>query len=252
MQHTGHRRPPSRHARRKTPAQTCTQGRTLVNQALANPKLSATGGQPGSAVVAAQLRGLADAAQDDAVQEQLTYAADAAQALAAATQAGNTAAADGARQVLSGFAHTCPLANGQFAGGTAGWAGTAAGIQLTAAGPGRAGGNALAVTGTAAGTCGFRDATHAVTATLPGKYTLRLWVRSAAPGRTVTAQLSELSGTSVVNQSAATVAATGNWQPVEVSLRPKAPGRSALAIAVSAAGAAGACFEAADVSLIRG
>jgi hypothetical protein len=237
------------------PAQTCTLARALVNQAMLAPGQRGGGpgggGQGGSAAVAAQLRGLANASQDDAVQEQLTYAADAAQALAAASQAGDTAAADGARQVLVGFGHACPVANGLFANGTSGWAGTTATTRLTTAGAGPAGGNALQVAATSAGACGFQDAPHVVTATLPGTYTLRLWVRAAAGSPAVTAQLSELSGASVVGRSAATVTATSGWQQLRVILRPKA--NSGLAIDVSSTPtAAGACFEAADVSLTRG
>jgi hypothetical protein len=238
------------------PAQTCTLARPLVNQAISAPGQGGGGqggGQGNSAAVAAQLRGLANASGDDAVQEQLTYAADAAQALAAAAQAGDMAAADGARQVLAGFEHACPVANGLFANGTSGWAGATATTRLTTAGAGPAGGNALQVAGTSAGTCGFQDTPHAVTATLPGTYTLRLWVRTATGGPPVTAQLSELSGAAVVSHSTATAAATGSWQQLTVMLRPKAAGHSALAIDVlSTPTAAGVCFEAADVALTRG
>ena len=236
------------------PAQACTLGRALVAQALSASSLASS--QP--AGIAGQLRGLANAAQDDAVQEQLTYAADAAAALVAALQAGDNTAANGARQVLSGFGRTCPVANGLFAGGTSGWAGAAAATQLTTTqltttGTGPAGGNALQVSSAAAGSCGFTDTPRVVATTLPGTYTLRLWVRAPAGGPSVTAQLSELSGSSVVSQSTATVTATNGWQRMHVALRPKGFGHSSLAIAVSAnSPAAGICFDAADISLTRG
>ena len=235
------------------PAQACTLGRALVAQALSasGPASGPASSRP--AGIVGQLRALANTAQDDAVQEQLTYAADAAAALAAASQAGDTTAAEGARQVLSGFGRTCPVANGLFAGGTSGWAGAAAATQLTTTGTGPAGGNALQVSSTAAGSCGFTDTPRVVATTLPGSYTLRLWVRAPAGSPSVTAQLSELSGTSVVSQSTATLTATNPWQRMQVALRPKSSGHSSLAIAVSSnSTAAGVCFDAADISLTRG
>jgi hypothetical protein len=206
--------------------------------------------------IAIRLHDLADAAEDDVVQERLDGVADAVRALAAATQAGDDAAAAGARDVISGFSVTCPVANPLSGAATTGWA-PIAGSALAAnntSGPGGAlGSNAIAVSAAGAGACGIHDVSPTVRSTLPGTYRLRVWVRAAIGGAPITVRLSELGRQTVIAQTATTVPATGKWQRVPLLVRAKAPRNSAMSVEISMPAAkAGTCFYVSNLSITWG
>lgn len=234
--------------------QTCTAAASLVRQALTMNTDRMTAAQYNQASsVAAQLHELRASAEDDVLQEKLDYMADAVKTLAAAVQAGDKSAVLGAQQVLGGFSKACPVTNSLFTDGTADWAPDATTTVLQAGGSGPTGGAALVVSNQVPGTCAFHDSPRVVQSTLPGTYRLRLWVRSVSGHQKVTVTLDELVGTTRVNRTTTTVNAGTSWQRVTLTLRPKAPKHSALALDVSASTKhAGSCFLAAGISMTWG
>jgi hypothetical protein len=234
--------------------QTCSSADALVHQAMAIHTDRMTAAQYGQAVsIATQLRTLANSAEDDVLQEKLTYTADAVETLAAAVQASDSSAVVGALQVLGGFRKACPIANPLLLSGSSGWAPGSSTTLLQVGGAGPVGGESLVVSDQTPGACAFHDSPLVVPSTLPGSYRLRLWVRAVSGHQKLTVQVRELVGATQVNQAATTVNAGTNWQRVELTLRPKAPKRSALALDVSASTPkAGACFLAASISMTWG
>jgi hypothetical protein len=235
-------------------SKTCMVAGAAVRQVLAMRTDHLTSGDYNRAVaLASSLRGLSDAAEDDVLQERLNYTADAVQAFAAAIQAGDTSAIEGARDVVKGFGRTCPVTNSLLTQGTTEWAGDSANTVLRSQPGGPVGGSALEVSDLQPGACGFHDSPRAVPSTLPGLYRLRLWVRAPHGKQKVTVHIGELVGSTQVGQITATVVAGTSWQRVVVSLRPKAPKRSELSLDVSAAtGKAGVCFFAGNISVTWG
>jgi hypothetical protein len=235
-------------------SQTCVAADAVVQQALAmhTNRLSQLEGSRATAM-ASTLRRLADAAEDDAVQERLSYTADAIQTLAAAIQAGDPSAVIGAREVVKGFARTCPVADPTLTQGPQRWVAASANSVLRSDPNGPLGSSALEISTLQAGSCGFQDAARAVSSTLPGVYRVRVWVRSPSGTRKVTANIEEWVGTTRVAQASATVTAGPSWKRLAVTLRPRAPTHSALSLAVSATTSkAGGCFFAGNVSVIWG
>lgn len=236
-------------------SQTCSAAGAVVRQVLAMRTDHLSAGDYNRVVALAySLRNLSDTAEDDVLQERLNYTADATQTLAAAIRAGDSSAVVGARDVVKGFGRTCPVTNSLFAQGTTAWAGDSANTVLRSRPRGPIGGSALEVSGLQPGTCGFHDAPRAVTSTLPGLYRLRLWVRAPSGKRKVTVHIEERSGTTLVGQTTATVTAGTGWKRVALSLRPKAPGHSALSLDVvtTTTGKAGVCFFAGNASVTWG
>jgi hypothetical protein len=235
-------------------SQTCTAAGAAVRQVLAMRTDHLASGDYNRAVtLASSLRVLSDAAEDDVLQERLTYTADAVQAFAAAIQAGDTSAIEGARDVVKGFGRTCPVTNSLLTQGTTEWAGDSANAVLRSQPKGPVGGSALEVSDLQPGACGFHDSPRAVPSTLPGVYRLRLWVRAATGKQKITVHIDELVGSTRAGQTTATVIAGTRWQRVVVSLRPKAPKRSELSLDVSTqTGKAGVCFLAGNISVTWG
>jgi hypothetical protein len=235
-------------------SQTCAAAGAAVRQALAmRTDRLASGDYNRALALASSMRVLSDGAEDDVLQERLNYTADAVQALAAAIQAGDTSAIQGARDVVKGFGRTCPVTNSLLTQGTTEWAGDSANIVLRSQPRAPVGGSALEVSDLRPGACGFHDSPLAVPSTLPGLYRLRLWVRAPTAKQKVTVQIDELVGATRVGQTTATVVAGTSWQRVVVSLRPKAPKRSGLSLDVSTAtGKSGVCFLAANISVTWG
>jgi hypothetical protein len=248
--------PPTPKPTRQDSSQTCAQANAAVRQVLAVPSKALTTNSPHLLAIAAQLHDLADAAEDDVVQERLDNVADAVRTLSAATQAGDDAAAVGARDVIAGFFVTCPVANTLSGAATTGWVPNARSALAAnrAGGPGGTLGSKTAtVSATGPGACGIHDASPTVSSTLPGTYRLRVWVRSASGSAPLTVRLSELRGQSLIAQTATSVTAASKWQRVELSVRAKAPRHSALSVDISMSAAkTGACFDVSDVSMTWG
>lgn len=246
----GQKPPPAR----QDASQTCVAAGAIVRQVLAMRTDRLSPADNNKAVgLAAALRRLSDAAEDDAVQERLDYTADAVQTFAAAVQAGDPSAVLGARDVVTGFARTCPVADATLVEGPGQWVADSANSVVRGGPNGPLGGSALEVSSRQAGSCGLQDSSRAVTSTLPGVYRLRVWVRSSSGKQTVTAHIDELSGATRVSQASSTITADTSWKRLTVSLRPRSPKHSALAVGVSAMSpAAGVCFLAGNVSVIWG
>jgi hypothetical protein len=90
--------------------------------------------------------------------------------------------------------------------------------------------------------------------TAAGTYTATLWVRGATSGATLTMQLAELSGTTVVGSASASLALTTSWQQVKVSYVARSPGATALNLIASVGSVArnATAFYADDAVLVLG
>ena len=101
---------------------------------------------------------------------------------------------------------------------------------------------------TRTGDATFDDSTNTVASTTAGAiYTASAWVRAPA-GRTVTLRLRELSGTTIVRSSVATITGDGSWRQLTVASGATAGGTS-LSIEIVASLVAGTKAQVDDVSL---
>jgi peptidoglycan/xylan/chitin deacetylase (PgdA/CDA1 family) len=108
--------------------------------------------------------------------------------------------------------------------------------------------------GTSAQTCVLKGSPNFVGKTAAGTYTATLWVRGATSGATLTMQLAELSGTTVVGSASASLALTTSWQQVKVSYVARSPGATALNLiaAVGSVARNATAFYADDAVLVLG
>lgn len=254
---SGRSAPPTPKPAQQDSSQTCSQANAAVRQVLAMPITALTTANDARLqAISTKLHQLADAAEDDVVQERLDDVADAVRTLAAAAQVDDNAAAIGARDVIAGFSVTCPVANVLSGDATTGWAPNVKSTLAAnkAGGPGGTlGAKTTTVSATSPGTCGIHDASPTVRSTFPGTYRLRVWVRSASGSGPLTVRVTELGGQTAITQTATTVTAANGWRRVQLTVRAKAPRHSALSVDISMTAAKpGACFDVSDVSMTWG
>ncbi|MDX6484709.1 MAG: hypothetical protein QOE95_2482, partial [Gaiellaceae bacterium] len=145
------------------------------------------------------------------------------------------------------------VSNSGFENNTNGWT-TNSGVTLARVSGGHTGSWAarLTRTGSTAGTCTLDDGQNSVKRTSAGTYRATLWVKGATAGATLTLQLSEFNGTTVLGSSSATLTLTTSWQQVTVSYQTTRTGSSldfAASVAAVPAGTVG--FYADDAVLTR-
>jgi len=167
-------------------------------------------------------------------------------------------ASDAGGNLATGTFTVTVVYNDGFEGDLVGWntSGSAAGVTLSRQDGGRSGASAVRLSNTAAtaGTCTLNDAPSRVQITAGGVYTARVWVRADTPGQTLKLRLREymlpLRGGALVGSATAQVELMTAWQPVSVSYKPAAVGRTELDLNAYVPGAApGVCFYADDVSI---
>ncbi|MEO6884857.1 MAG: chitobiase/beta-hexosaminidase C-terminal domain-containing protein, partial [Jatrophihabitantaceae bacterium] len=112
----------------------------------------------------------------------------------------------------------------------------------------------LTNSGTSAQTCVLKGSRNFVAKTAAGTYTASLWVRGGTSGATLTLQLAELSGTTVIGSASATLALTTNWQQIKLTYVARSPGATALNLLASVASVARTttAFYADDAVLVLG
>ena len=145
------------------------------------------------------------------------------------------------------------VTNSGFDTNTTGWAASGTGCSLTRVNVG-AGNRAaqIANTSTATRTCGLSDSPAVISKTGVGTYTAALWVRkTVTTAQTMTLQLQETSGTTVVGTATATLALTTSWQQISVPYTIKQPGATALRLAASvpSVAAGNVAFQADDITV---
>lgn len=156
--------------------------------------------------------------------------------------------------LLSGFRQTCPVTNPDFAAGTQGWVPASANSALSRSATAHEGHWSLRVAnaGKSPATAGFTDSPPWVSTTLKGSEQIGLWARAVTGTPTLTLQVRELAGGTVVGSSQVTMRLSSAFQFVGLTYQVRRPGTSRLSVTVSAAGLApGEAFLADDITIVR-
>jgi hypothetical protein len=140
---------------------------------------------------------------------------------------------------LTGFRRTCPVQNGGFDAGTAGWAATSASTAITRTSSGRNDRGALELTNrtSKASTLGVTDAPNWVDRTWRGSYRAGVWARAASGAPRLTLVVREMSGKTVVGEARRSVVLKPAWTFVGLGYVVSGHG-GALDIQVTATGVA--------------
>jgi hypothetical protein len=186
---------------------------------------------------AAGLSKLAASTTDQTAPEAIQDVADAVSAYAAgAADIGAAATIDlraVARNAVLGFAAVCPVTDGSFESGTTGWVVTGATLTRTPVAHDGAWAGLVTRAGTTQGAAtATAPLASTVTRTRSG-YDIGLWARTDHPPITLTLQIFERRGGTLVGSASQSVTLDSSWQPVSVRYRVKAVG-SSLQVQVSA------------------
>ncbi len=148
---------------------------------------------------------------------------------------------------VTGFTKICPLHNGGFESGLAGWSVTGASITLIPASHSGAFAARLTSDGKAAVLATLRDA---VTTTYRNGYSVALWVRSNSP-TSVTLRLTERRGATVVGGTQRSANIDTAWRVLTLSHHVVAPGSSLDVVVTETGSAAGASLDIDDVGVVH-
>ncbi|HET9311117.1 MAG TPA: carbohydrate binding domain-containing protein [Actinomycetota bacterium] len=142
------------------------------------------------------------------------------------------------------------VGNPGFEVDTSGWKGDAAANTLSRVAGGHSGGWAAEIsTSQSGGNCGLDDKPDWVSVTQNGTYTVTMWARSDAPGRTLKLRVREYAGGAKQGTITENLALTSSWQQVSVVYTPVAAGSSLDVDAFTSNSPVGVCFQADDVSI---
>jgi peptidoglycan/xylan/chitin deacetylase (PgdA/CDA1 family) len=147
--------------------------------------------------------------------------------------------------------------NPGFESGTTGWAAGSTGVSVTQQLLSAHGGvwsGRVQNTGTTTRTCALTDSPNWVTRTAAGTYTASLWVKGAVAGATLTWQVQELNGATLVRSASSAVRLTTGWQQITLSYSALQPGVTALdfTASVPAVAAHATAFYADDALVVLG
>jgi hypothetical protein len=219
-----------------------------------------TGAQAQSLLAAdqAEIARLARSTSDTALQEDLAQASDAFAAFGAVMLNPNAPAYQDTftnlAGTLSGYQRVCSVGNPDFAGGTEGWAALNGNTALSRSATAHAGRWSLQVTNArnSAATAGFTDSPPWVSTTLKGSEQIGLWARAVTGTPTLTLQVRELSGSTVVGSEQMTMKLDSAFRFVDLTYHVRRPGSSKLSVTVSAADLApGGAFLADGITIVR-
>jgi peptidoglycan/xylan/chitin deacetylase (PgdA/CDA1 family) len=147
-------------------------------------------------------------------------------------------------------------ANPGFESSTTGWATGSTSVSLSRQLGGHSGSWSGRVqnTGTGARTCALTDSPNWVARTAAGTYTASLWVKGAAAGATLTWQVKEMNGATVVRTASTTIRLTTGWQQIKLTYSALQPGVTALDFnaSVPAVAANATAFYADDAVVVLG
>lgn len=173
-----------------------------------------------------------------------------------AVSAFNTVTADSPRaadlravaaNAVTGFTKTCPVHNGGFESGLAGWSVIGASIALTPTSHSGAFAARLTSDGKAAVEATLKDA---VTTTYRNGYSVALWVRSNSP-TSVTLRLTERRSATVVGGTQRSANIDTVWRALTLSYHVVAPGSSLDVVVTETGSAAGASLDIDDVGVVH-
>jgi hypothetical protein len=206
----------------------------------------------------AEVARLAHSTTDTALQEDLAQTSDAFTAFQAVMTNRNAPAyldtLANLTGTLTGLGRVCSVGNPDFAAGTQGWAAANSNTALSRSPTTHTGRWSLQVTnaGTSAGAAGFTDSPSWVSTTLKGSEQVGLWARAVTGTPTLTVQVQELSGSTVVGSRQVTMKLDSTFQFVALSYQVQRPGASKLNVTVSAADLApGGAFLADDITIVH-
>ena len=204
------------------------------------------------------LEKLARSTPDDVLQESLANAYDAFTAFQAVMQDQAAPAYQSTLSdllgALSGFQRTCSVANSSFTTGTSGWTAANGHTALTRSATAHDARWSLQVanSGQSQATAGFTDSPAAVATTLKGSEQIALWARAMTGTPTITVQVQELSGSTVVGGEQATMTLDSTFRFGYLTYQVRRPGASRLSVTISAAGLApGEAFLVDDITIVR-
>lgn len=204
------------------------------------------------------LERLSRATPDSVLQESLANAYDAFTAFQAVMQNPNAPAYSDTffnlLGTLSGFHRACSVVDSEVADGTSGGAAASAGTTLTRSATAHDASWSLQVTnkGTNAATAGFTDVPSSVSPTLKGSEQIGLWARALTGAPTVTVQVRELVGDTVIGTQQVTMKLDSTFRFGYLTYQVRRPGTSRLSVTVSAANLApNQAFLVDDVTIVR-
>jgi hypothetical protein len=228
---------------------TCAQVAAGVEEARAvvvgamTGSVSPTAANKRLADISGSLQAAADHSTDDLVQQSVQDVVDSIATYRAVLPDRTVGAYEDAESDVSGrlngFRRTCPVRNGGFDAGTAGWAATSASTTVTRSSAGRNDRDGLELTnrGTKASTVGVTDSPNWVDRTWRGSYRAGVWARADSGTPTLTLVVREMSGKTVVGEARKSVALKRAWTFVGLGYVVSGHG-GALDIQVTAAGVA--------------
>ncbi len=242
----------------------CIQARPVTDHALGvlhrlrRGTLTAAGARRLLAADQADLGRLVPATSDTVLQENLAEAFDAFSAFQAVILDRNAPAYQqtftNLAGTLAGFRRLCSVGNPNFATGTHGWVAVNGDTALTRSTTAHDGHWSLQVTnaGKSTATAGFTDSPSWVSTTLKGSEQIGLWARALTGAPTLTLQVRELSGGSVVGIRQVSIRLGASFRFEYLTYQVRRPGHSRLSVTVSAADLAlGEAFLVDDITIVR-
>ncbi|MFI5063149.1 MAG: hypothetical protein ACHP9Z_04105 [Streptosporangiales bacterium] len=242
----------------------CAQAMPLVHSAagvlqqLRGGALTGTAAQPVLAADQAGIRRLALTTSQTVLQENLAELSDAFAAFRAVMLDRNAPAYPDTLAnltgLLAGFRQTCPVTNPDFTAGTQGWVADSGNTALSRSATAHQGPWSLRVanTGKSPATAGFTDSPPWISTTLKGSEQIGLWARAVTGTPTLTLQVQELAGGSVVGSQQVTMRLGPAFQFEGLTYQIRRPGTSRLSVTVSAAGLApGEAFLVDGITIVR-
>jgi|HubBroStandDraft_6_1064221.scaffolds.fasta_scaffold380783_2 hypothetical protein len=234
------------------------QGALGVLTQLQRGAVTPAAARPQLATALTSVEKLARSTPDDVLQESLANAYDAFTAFQAVLQDPAAPAYQSTFSnllgALSGFERTCSVANSSFTTGTSGWTAANGHTALTRSATAHDARWSLQVanSGQSPATAGFTDSPTAVATTLKGSEQIALWARALTGTPTITLQVQELSGGTVVGGEQTTMQLDSTFRFGYLTYHVRRPGASRLSVTVSAAGMApGEAFLVDDITIVR-
>jgi hypothetical protein len=243
----------------------CVQAVPVVERALGvlrqlrHGAMASTDARRSLAAEQAEFSRLARATSNTVLQENLAMASDSFTAFRSVTLNRNAPAYgdtfSNLAGTLAGFRRICSVGNSGFETGTRGWAAANGNTALSRSTTVHNGHWSLQVTnaGMSSAAAGFTSSPSWVPTTLKGSEQIGLWARALTGTPTVTLQVRELSGGTVVGSRQVTMRLDSAFRFEYLTYQVRRPGTSRLSVTVSAADLApGEAFVVDDVTIVRG
>jgi hypothetical protein len=242
----------------------CVQATPVIGRALGvmgqlqRGAMTAAAARPLLMAGEAAIGRLARTTSDDILKENLAETSDAFTAFLTVLQQPNSSAyqqtfTDLAGK-LAGFGRMCSVGNSDFETGVRGWTAATPGTALSRSPTAHQGHWSLEVTNSRKDPArtGFTDSPSSVTSTLKGTEQIGLWARALTGTPTLTLQVREMSGSTVLGSQQVTMTLDTAFRFANLTYQVKRPGHSTLKVTVWADSLApGASFLVDDITIVR-